>query len=298
MLMTSLLMAASLSGAQLIAADTGDDYTREIESWRAGRLERLQSPTGWLSLVGLEWLKPGRNTVGAASDNDIVIAGAPAHLGSVDWEGDKVKIALTADSGALIDGQLLGSAEMLDDSHEKPTTVSFGTTRFYLVDRAGGKKGLRIKDSKAETRTNFLGLDYYPVDPSWHIEARWVAFDPPHTLEIPNVLGTIDKMTVPGKAVFEHEGKTFELLPVLETEDADELFYIIADKTSGKETYGAGRFFYSAMPKDGKVVLDFNKAYNPPCAFTPYATCPLAPPENRMPVAVRAGEKKYRGSKH
>ena len=298
MLMTSLLMAASLSGAQLIAADTGDDYTREIESWRAGRLERLQSPTGWLSLVGLEWLKPGRNTVGAASDNDIVIAGAPAHLGSVDWEGDKVKIALTADSGALIDGQLLGSAEMLDDSHEKPTTVSFGTTRFYLVDRAGGKKGLRIKDSKAETRTHFLGLDYYPVDPSWHIEARWVAFDPPHTLEIPNVLGTIDKMTVPGKAVFEHDGKTFELLPVLETEDADELFYIIADKTSGKETYGAGRFFYSAMPKDGKVVLDFNKAYNPPCAFTPYATCPLAPPENRMPVAVRAGEKKYRGSKH
>ena len=298
MLMTSLLMAASLSGAQLIAADTGDDYTRKIESWRAGRLERLQSPTGWLSLVGLEWLKPGRNTVGAASDNDIVIAGAPAHLGSVDWEGDKVKIALTADSGALIDGQLLGSAEMLDDSHEKPTTVSFGTTRFYLVDRAGGKKGLRIKDSKAETRTHFLGLDYYPVDPSWHIEARWVAFDPPHTLEIPNVLGTIDKMTVPGKAVFEHDGKTFELLPVLETEDADELFYIIADKTSGKETYGAGRFFYSAMPKDGKVVLDFNKAYNPPCAFTPYATCPLAPPENRMPVAVRAGEKKYRGSKH
>lgn len=298
MLMTSLLMAASLSGAQLIAADTGDDYTREIESWRAGRLERLQSPTGWLSLVGLEWLKPGRNTVGAASDNDIVIAGAPAHLGSVDWDGDKVNISLKADSGALIDGQLLGSAEMLDDSHEKPTTVSFGTTRFYLVDRAGGKKGLRIKDSKAETRTHFLGLDYYPVDPSWHIEARWVAFDPPHTLEIPNVLGTIDKMTVPGKAVFEHEGKTFELLPVLETEDADELFYIIADKTSGKETYGAGRFFYSAMPKDGKVVLDFNKAYNPPCAFTPYATCPLAPPENRMPVAVRAGEKKYRGSKH
>ena len=298
MLMTSLLMAASLSGAQLIAADTGDDYTREIESWRAGRLERLQSPTGWLSLVGLEWLKPGRNTVGAASDNDIVIAGAPAHLGSVDWEGDKVNISLEADSGALIDDQLASRAEMLDDSHEKPTTVSFGSVRFYLVDRAGGKKGLRIKDSKAETRTHFLGLDYYPVDPSWHIEARWVAFDPPHTLEIPNVLGTIDKMTVPGKAVFEREGKTFELLPVLETEDADELFYIIADKTSGKETYGAGRFFYSAMPKDGKVVLDFNKAYNPPCAFTPYATCPLAPPENRMPVAVRAGEKKYRGSKH
>ncbi|SFN14007.1 DUF1684 domain-containing protein [Dokdonella immobilis] len=298
MLMTSLLMAASLSGAQVIAADSGDDYAREIESWRAGRLERLQSPTGWLSLVGLEWLKPGRNTVGAASDNDIVIAGVPDHLGRVDWDGDKVNITLKADSGALIDGQLVESAEMLDDSHEKPTTVSFDSVRFYLVERAGGKKGLRIKDSKAETRTHFLGLDHYPVDPSWRIEARWVAFDPPHTLEIPNVLGTIDKMTVPGKAVFVHDGKSFELLPVLETDDADELFYIFADKTSGKETYGAGRFFYSAMPKDGKVVLDFNKAYNPPCAFTPYATCPLAPPENRMPVAVHAGEKKYRGSKH
>ncbi|MCB1570952.1 MAG: DUF1684 domain-containing protein, partial [Xanthomonadales bacterium] len=111
-------------------------------------------------------------------------------------------------------------------------------------------------------------------------------------------LRKLDKLPVPGEAVFEHAGKTFELLPVLETEEVDELFYIFADKTSGKETYGAGRFFYSAMPKDGKVVLDFNKAYNPPCAFTPYATCPLAPPENRMPVAVRAGEKKYRGSKH
>lgn len=298
MLMTTLLLAASLSGAQSIAARSDDDYVREIESWRDQRAQRLKSPTGWLSLVGLEWLKPGINTVGSAKDNDIVIAKAPAHLGKIEWNGDKVSAQLGADSGAMIDGQLVSRAELLDDSHEKPTTISFSTVNFYLVDRAGGKKGLRIKDSEAETRTHFLGLDYFPVDPSWRIEAKWVAFDPPHTLEIPNVLGTIDSMKVPGKAVFEHGGKSFELLPVLETEDADELFYIIADKTSGKETYGAGRFFYSAMPKDGKVVLDFNKAYNPPCAFTPFATCPLAPPENRMGVAVNAGEKKYRGSKH
>ncbi|MGB3046730.1 DUF1684 domain-containing protein, partial [Dokdonella sp.] len=138
----------------------------------------------------------------------------------------------------------------------------------------------------------------YPVDPSWRIEAKWVAFDPPHTLEIPNVIGTLDRMPVPGKAIFERDGKAFELLPVLETEDADELFFIIADKTSGKETYGAARFIYSAMPRDGKVVIDFNKAYNPPCAFTAFATCPLAPPENRLGVAVTAGEKKYRGSSH
>ncbi|MEO7014337.1 MAG: DUF1684 domain-containing protein, partial [Dokdonella sp.] len=256
------------------------------------------APDGWLSLVGLEWLKPGSNKIGSASDNDIIIAGAPAHLGQVEWKGDKVTIALSAGSGATIDGKTMTSAELLDDAHEHPTMIAFGSVRFYLIDRAGGKKGLRIKDSEAKTRTGFLGIDNYPIDPGWRIEAKWIAFDPPHTLEIPNVLGTIDKMTVPGKAVFERDGKTFELLPVLETDDADELFFIIADKTSGKETYGAARFVYSPMPKDGKVVIDFNKAYNPPCAFTSFATCPLAPPENRLGVAVTAGEKKYRGSHH
>jgi uncharacterized protein len=298
MLMTSLLVAASISGTQLISAGSEDAYTSEIESWRNQRVERLTSPTGWLSLVGLEWLKPGANKIGSARDNDIVIARAPAHLGSIEWNGDKVIATLDAGSGALIDGKPLVNAELLDDSHEKPTTISFDTVSFYLIDRAGGKKGLRIKDSEAGSRVGFLGIDYYPIDPSWRIEATWVAFNPPHTLEIPNVIGTIDKMPVPGKAVFEHDGKSFELLPVLETDDAEELFWIIADKTSGKETYGAARFIYSAMPKDGKVVIDFNKAYNPPCAFTPYATCPLAPPENRLGVAVRAGEKKYRGSHH
>jgi uncharacterized protein len=298
MLMTSLLIAASISGTQLISAGAEDAYTSEIEAWRDQRVERLKSPTGWLSLVGLEWLKPGTNKLGSANDNDIIIAKAPAHLGSIEWNGDKVSIALDAGSAALIDDKPLANAELLDDSHEKPTTISFDTVSFYLIDRAGGKKGLRIKDSEAKSRVGFLGIDYYPIDPSWRVEATWVAFDPPHTLEIPNVIGTIDKMPVPGKAVFEHDGQSFELLPVLETDDAEELFWIIADKTSGKETYGAARFIYSAMPKDGKVVIDFNKAYNPPCAFTPYATCPLAPPENRLGVAVRAGEKKYRGSHH
>ncbi|HET9033426.1 MAG TPA: DUF1684 domain-containing protein [Dokdonella sp.] len=298
MLMTSLLLAASLSGTQLISVGNEDNYMKQIETWRAERVERLKAPNGWLSLVGLDWLKPGINTIGSAGDNDIVIAKAPAHLGSIEWKGDKVSLTLSADSGAKIDGKSATSAELLDDSHESPTMISFDTVNFYLIDRAGGKKGLRIKDSEAKTRSGFLGIDYFPIDPSWRIEAKWVAFDPPHFLEVPNVIGTIDKMPVPGKAVFEHGGKTFELLPVLETDDADELFYIIADKTSGKETYGAARFIYSEMPKDGKVIIDFNKAYNPPCAFTPYATCPLAPPENRLGVEVRAGEKKYRGSHH
>ena len=298
MLMTSLLLAASISGTQLVSASVDDDYTRRIEAWREQRLERLKAPGGWLSLVGLDWLKPGTSRIGSASDNDIVIAKAPAHLGSVEWKGDNVTITLNEGSGATIDGTTRTRAELLDDAHEQPTVIAFGSVNFYLIDRAGGKKGLRIKDSEATTRTGFLGIDAYPVDPSWRVEAKWVSFDPPHTLEIPNVIGTLDRMPVPGKAIFERDGKAFELLPVLETEDADELFFIIADKTSGKETYGAARFIYSAMPRDGKVVIDFNKAYNPPCAFTAFATCPLAPPENRLGIAVTAGEKKYRGSAH
>lgn len=297
MLMTTLLFAASVAGTQVVSADSGDDYVRGIESWRAARLERLKSASGWLSLVGLEWLKPGVNTIGSDKDNDIVIAKAPPRLGTIAWNKDSVRLTLNDGTGAQIDGKTLASAELLSDAQEKTTTVKFGTVSFYRIDR-GDKVGLRIKDSEAETRTKFAGLDYFPIDPSWRIEARWVAFDPPQTLGIPNVLGTIEEMPVPGKAVFERDGKTYELMPVLETEGASELFYIIADRTSGKETYGAARFLYSDMPKDGKVVIDFNKAYNPPCAFTPFATCPIAPPENRLQVAVEAGEKKYRGDHH
>lgn len=297
MLMTSLLLAATLSGTQLVNAGVDDAYTREIEAWRTQRLERLKAPNGWLSLTGLDWLKPGRNTIGSAKGNDIVIAKAPARLGTVTWKDDTVSIELDRKATATIDGGKQRTAELLDDSHEKPTLIAFDTASFYLVERSG-KKGLRVKDSEAKTRTGFLGLDNFPIDPTWRIEANWVAFDPPRTLEIPNILGSIDVMKVPGKAVFERDGKTFELWPVLESDDAKQLFFILADKTSSKQTYGAGRFLYSEFAKDGKLVIDFNKAYNPPCAFTPYATCPLAPPENRLAIEVKAGELKYRGSAH
>lgn len=302
MLKTSLLLAASFAGVQLMSAKVEGgkapaDYTKQIETWRAQRVERLKSPNGWLSLIGLHWLKDGRNTVGSAKDNDVVLAKGPAHLGAVVLKDGKATIELDAKADATIDGGKSKSAVLLDDSHEKPTTVAFGTASFYLIDR-NGKKGLRVKDSDAQTRKDFVGIDNYPIAPAWRIEAKWEAYQPPHTLDVPTVLGTVDKMPVPGKAVFERDGKKYELLPVLEEKDAKELFFIFADRTSGKETYGAGRFLYADMPKDGKVVIDFNKAYNPPCAFTPHATCPLAPPENRLDLTIQAGEKKYRGGHH
>ncbi len=274
-------------------------YEQQIQQWRSGRLEQLTAPDGWLSLIGLEWLKEGDNRIGSAADNDIVLQAGPAQLGTVKLAKDgSLRIVLAANSTATIDGKPVTEAALIDDAHvtgdASPTLVSFGAANFYVIDR-DGRKALRVKDSDAATRKNFLGIDYFPVDPSWHIVATWVPFNPSHTLEIGSVIGTIDKVDVPGKAVFQHDGHTYELLPYQE-EPGGELFFVIADRTSGKETYGAARFLYAALPKDGKVILDFNEAYNPPCAFTPFATCPLAPPENRLDLRITAGEKKYRGS--
>jgi hypothetical protein len=216
-----------------------------------------------------------------------------------------VEIALASGSGATVDGKPAGHATLIDDMHAAtdaaPTTVRFGHASFYVIER-DGRKALRVKDADAEARRDFSGIDYFPIDPSWRIEADWVPFVPAHDLQIGSVIGTIDTVKVPGKAVFHRDGHTLELLPYQE-EPGGELFFVLADRTSGKQTYGAARFLYAALPADGldkpgKVVLDFNQAYNPPCAFTPFATCPLAPPENRLDVAVTAGEKKYAGGHH
>ncbi len=292
----SLLLATAIAGVGLESAAAHEDaYVQSIEKWQADRVKRLTAPNGWLSLIGLPWLKPGKNTIGSASDNDVVLSKGPAHLGTVTWhEGGKVDIVLDKNSGALIDGKSERKAVLLDDAHEHPTRVSFGKAGFYLISR-GPKKGLRVKDPEAPTRTGFTGIERFPVDQSWRIEAKWVPFDPVHHLNVPTVIGTVEKYPVPGKLVFERDGKNFSILPVIEVPGDKELFVIFADRTSGKETYGAARFVYIDMPENGKAVIDFNKAYNPPCAFTPYATCPLAPPENRLDLRVTAGEKAYHG---
>ena len=300
MLKTAALAAASFAGVQLMSAHVettkpgGADHVKQVEAWRAQRVERLKAPNGWLSLIGLHWLKDGKSSVGSAKGNDVVLAAGPAHLGAITLKDGKATIEIDPKSAATIDGKALASAELLDDSHEKPTTVAFGTASFYLIDR-NGKKALRVKDSEAKTRKQFKGIDSFAIDSGWVIDAKFEEFKPAHTLEIPTVLNTVDKMTVPGKVTFTRDGKSYSLLPVLETPDAKELWFIFADRTSGKETYGAARFLYADLPKDGKLVIDFNMAYNPPCAFTPYATCPLAPPENRLDLRVTAGEKKYAG---
>jgi len=282
------------------ANEAVSSHAREIEQWRIDRVQRLTAVDGWLSLIGLEWLQQGANRLGSAPDNDIVLKAGPAHLGTLTLAADGgMHLQLAEGSGATVDGKAVTEAALVDDMHgSAPSSVRFGEAGFLVIER-DGRKALRVKDANAEARRDFAGIDCFPVDPSWRIEAQWVPFDPAQELQMGTVIGGVDTVQVPGKAVFQRDGRSFELLPYQE-EPGGELFFVLADRTSGKETYGAARFLYAALPaggldRPGTVVLDFNKAYNPPCSFTPFATCPLAPPENRLDLAVTAGEKKYRG---
>jgi uncharacterized protein (DUF1684 family) len=268
-----------------------EDAIAAIKRQRAERLANLQSSGGWLSLVGLEWLKPGANTIGRDTGNDITLTEGPGRFGKIDLNDEgRVFIEFPPDSPALVDGQRIDRAELRDDNHLQPTEVTFGSMRLFLIERSG-RKALRIEDDQASERLQFKGLDYFPIDLSWQVEAQWEAFLEPKSIEILSVIGTVETARLPGRAVFIRDGQSHQLLPMQETPDS--LFFVFADLTSAKETYGGGRYLDTAMPSGDTIRLDFNLARNPPCAFTPYATCPLAPPENRLNLRVTAGEKNY-----
>ena len=250
-------------------------YVKEIQDWQARRAARLKAEDGWLSLVGLQWLNPGSN----------VLEG----VGKFDLKDGKVTYTPAA-GGA--------SQELRDDTDANgPTVIQLGTKRVNVIKR-NDKYGLRIKDANSPARVHFLGLDYFPINSKWRFKARFEPYNPPHKVPIVNVLGMTSDETSPGQLAFDVDGQTYRIQPILEQGESD-WFIIFKDATSGKETYPAARYVYAHPPgPDGTTILDFNKAYNPPCTFTPFATCPLPPPQNKLPFRVEAGEKKYRGSAH
>jgi uncharacterized protein (DUF1684 family) len=264
---------AIFAGMALMAAS---NYPSEIEQWRHQREANLRAEGGWLTLTGLFWLHEGANPTGTAGDNEIVLEDGPLHLGSIRLAGGKVLVSKDSNT-----------QELRPDSSD---VLRAGRLNLFVIKR-GEKFGIRVKDPQSKARKEFHGLDYFPADEAYRVAAKWVA--EPRQIPILNVLGQTEPSDCPGYAVFSLRGKEFKLYPIIESPGDQQLFYIFRDETSGKETYGAGRFLYSEMPRDGKVAIDFNKAYNPPCVFTPYATCPLPPPENRMAVRIEAGEKKY-----
>ena len=247
--------------------------------WRRQRVAELTAPDSWLSLAGLYWLEPGSQTVGSAADNALVLDAGPAHWG-------------TLIVGQGIRWQVPGQAEqtLVTDAQGESSVVRDGETSFILIER-DGQIALRLRNNASPARLAVAGIPAFDFDPDWHIEARW---DPtPQTLEVATMSGGLETRQLPGRALFDHAGQTYSLTP-LDVNDKG-LFFVFADRTSGKKddngTYGAGRFLWARAPENGHLVLDFNRAYNPPCVFTPFATCPLAPPENRLPFAVTAGEK-------
>jgi uncharacterized protein (DUF1684 family) len=277
----------------LAAADT--PYVEEIGKWRAAREQRLKADGGWLTVSGLFWLKDGANTVGSAKGSDVLLPpSAPARAGVIDFAPGG-EATLRPEPGVRIEagGKAVAGPMALraDTADGGPDVLVMGPVSLQVIER-GGRYGVRMKDNEAERRRTFAGLTWYPASEAYRVTARFVPHAEPRTIPIANVLGQVDELASPGYAVFTLGGTEVRLHPVLETPDARELFFIFKDATSGRDTYPAGRYLYTPLAKDGTLVLDFNRAYSPPCAFTPYATCPLPPPQNRLKVRIEAGEKK------
>lgn len=289
-----VLLCASVALAQAPA-----NWKSDLEQYRAKRAANLAAPEGWLSLVALEWVKPGSNTVGAAADNSIHLKTAP-HIAVLRLDQGTITLQAPAagfPAGMQVNGKP-AAAGVLDTGEEHPSKLTVGTLSMIVIHR-GDRYYLRVKDANAPTRVNFTGLHWYAPDEHYFVQARWIPYNPPKALMVPNILGMKTREVGPGVAEFTLDGKTLRLEPVLEEPTDTQLFFILRDTTSKTTTYGAGRFLYSAFPdhgltQPGTITLDFNRLYNPPCAFTPYATCPLPPAQNRLPLAIPAGEKRYR----
>jgi uncharacterized protein (DUF1684 family) len=275
-------------------------WRQDLDAWRAQREHELAAADGWLTLAGLEWLKTGVNSFGAAADNLIKVqAHSPDHIGLLTVNGNIVQLLAPSGgfpAGLEIDG---GPAREgpLNVNNAKPSTITWHGLSMVVLDR-GGRYVLRIKDADSATRTGFRGLHWYAPDPSYRVKARWIPYLPPQVEKIPTVIGATLDMPSPGVAEFLIDGKVFILEPVIEGGDTSKLFFILRDATSQTTTYASGRFLTTGLPdhglaKPGSLTLDFNRLYNPPCAYTPYATCPLPPEKNRLPVALQAGEQRY-----
>jgi len=303
-LFLSAVVILTITSFTLGAADTAvtpDSWQRDLLAWREKRAANLQTPEGWLSLIGLEWLKEGDNSVGSAADNKIQIAKAPAHLGVVRLEKGGA-LRLLAPSGGFpkelqVDGHPAQEQALLSDDSPNSSKFSLGGLTIIVIHR-DERYGLRIKDAQAATRVGFHGLHWYAPNAAYRVRAKWIPYNPPKMIDIPTILGTVSKLPAPGVAEFAIDGKVSRLEPVLEDPESKELFFIIRDTTSKTTTYGAGRFLYTEFPdhglsQPGEILLDFNQLVNPPCAFTPYATCPLPPTQNRLSVAIPAGEQRY-----
>lgn len=266
-------------------------YLSEANEWHAKRIENLKKENGWLNLAGLYWLKEGENKFGSATNNDIVFPGkAPNYIGSFILRDSIVTIKIIEGIRVLSDSTEVTEMILQNDLSGKLTVLSLESFKWFIIKR-GEKYGVRLRDLEAPLLNEFKGIERFPVNKDWRIEAKFVPIDPPMKIFVPNIIGDMEEEIVSGKLVFTIENRELSLFPI---DSGNKFFIIFADETNGELTYGAGRFLYIDKPDSlGNVILDFNRSYNPPCAFTKYATCPLPPEQNRLAAKITAGEKSY-----
>lgn len=279
----------ALVAISLQASDVA--YEAAILKWRQDREARLKADDGWLTVSGLFWLKQGENSAGSGPGNEIALPreSAPARVGSFILRNGEIVFSAEPRVEVTSNGRPVKMIEVRPDTSGSPDVIAVSSLTMHVIQR-GKRYGIRLRDKNSRFRREFAGLRWFLVSEVYRVTARFVSYNPPRQISVPNVLGDTEMLPSPGYAVFALGGKEYRLDPVT---SGSQLFFIFRDLTSGKETYPAGRFLYAEAPKDGKVILDFNKAYNPPCAFTPHATCPLPPSQNRLAVRITAGELNY-----
>lgn len=270
-----------------------DEHRREVEEWYRKRVERLKGESGWLSLVGLFPLPEGRHRFGSAEDNECVFPkSAPAHAGTIVVENGAARLEAEPGAGLTSNGAPVEKiALQTDEGGADPTEITVGSIKFYVIDRPGSLY-LRVKDAENPLRKEFTGISRYRISRDWRVAARLNRYDPPKKLTVPNVVGFDEVVECPGILTFNVGGEEYRLEPM--SEDEEEMWIVFGDATNGENTYGGGRFVYIPAPDaEGNTYIDFNKSYNPPCVFTPYATCPLPIRENVLPFRVESGEKMW-----
>ncbi|UKE52655.1 DUF1684 domain-containing protein [Xanthomonas translucens] len=270
-------------------------YRMAVEQHRAQRVARLRAAGGWLSYTGSGRLYSGVHQVGSAADNDVQLPAGPAHLGSLRIDADAgVVFEAAADAAPTVRGQPFRAGRLgTDAAHGTETRLALGEQEFYVV-RTGNLFGWRFRDPHAAARSSFHRIDYFPIDPRWRVVADWHPSPLPRALVLLTSIGTPQPLTLAGSAEFTLGGRRYRL-QALRDDDGKRLFFPFTDRTSGRESYGGARYLFVEPAQGRRIVLDFNLAQNPPCAFTAHVVCPLAPVGNRLERAVTAGEKNYLG---
>jgi uncharacterized protein (DUF1684 family) len=276
-----------------------NEFTDNEKNWRKDREVRLKAEDGWLNLAGLYWLNDGVYTFGTDPGMDIVLPvhSAVSFAGTLTVKGQVISYNMERAQATYLNGVLLPAGELRPTSIrpdiEGPDILAYNQLRMFLIVRSD-RLGLRLRDLKSDLLREFEGLSYFPPRPNYLVQAKLVPFNPPQKVFIATEIETETVLSSPGLLKFELKGQPCQLLALNSSDgDASVLFIMFTDKTTGIDTYASGRYLYAKRTEDGLYELNFNRAYNPPCAFTPYATCPLAPEENALPLAVKAGEKRY-----